>query len=514
MVVLVDGVCINSVDFGLVMYQDLLLVQIECVEIVCGLQFSLYGVDVIGGVIQIFICCNQGDFVLYFQFGGGSNGLCEVSGGIGGGIECGWFGVDIVYQYFDGIDVCRGLVMLFIGCFVDEFDCDGYCNLFKSLCGGYIFNDQWNVEGSVLCVDGKNYYDGYYNYLEICQQVLVGKVCYILFECLVFIVNVGCSDNELDNFGDFGVCGSVQIYCDSVLLQGDFVLVEGQLLSIGVDWSEDNLDGSSVGYFVDSCCNIGVFVQYQGCFGCYQLQVSVCNDDNQQFGNYVIGSFGWVMEFGYGLCVNVSYGIVFKVLIFSDLYDLWSGVLMLKLEKFKSVNFGVLQQGQGWYWGLDVYEICIDDLIIYDVVIFQMQQVEKVCIRGVELIGGVLLVGFDINVQLSYIDLCNCIGGSIQFDNWLLCCVQQIVWLDIDWCFGDFCVGLIVQGVGKCYDDVVNVVKVGGYGMLDLCVEYVLMLLWLLLVCVVNVFDCRYEMVVWFNQFGCEYQLSVCYQLK
>ncbi|TGQ50131.1 TonB-dependent vitamin B12 receptor, partial [Mesorhizobium sp. M1C.F.Ca.ET.212.01.1.1] len=88
-VVLVDGVRINSADLGLAMYQDLPLAQIERVEIVRGPQSSLYGADAIGGVIQIFTRRTPGDFAPHFQLGGGSNGLREASGGIGGGTERG-----------------------------------------------------------------------------------------------------------------------------------------------------------------------------------------------------------------------------------------------------------------------------------------------------------------------------------------------------------------------------------------------------------------------------------------
>jgi vitamin B12 transporter len=289
-VVLVDGVRINSADLGLAMCQDLPLAQIERVEIVRGPQSSLYGADAIGGVIQIFTRRNQGDFAPHFQLGGGSNGLREASGGIGGGTERGWFGADIAYQHSDGIDACRGSATLFTGCFADEHDRDGYRNLSKSLRGGYTFNDQWNVEGSALRADGKNHYDGYYNYSETRQRVLAGKVRYTPSERLAFTANVGRSDNESDNFGDFGARGSAQTHRDSASLQGDFGVAEGQLLSAGVDWSEDNLDGSSAGYLVDSRRNTGVFVQYQGRFGRHQLQASARNDDNQQFSNHATGS--------------------------------------------------------------------------------------------------------------------------------------------------------------------------------------------------------------------------------
>lgn len=513
-VVLVDGVRINSADLGLAMYQDLPLAQIERVEIVRGPQSSLYGADAIGGVIQIFTRRNQGDFAPHFQLGGGSNGLREASGGIGGGTERGWFGADIAYQHSDGVDACRGSATLFTGCFADEPDRDGYRNLSKSLRGGYTFNDQWNVEGSALRADGRNYYDGYYNYSEIRQQVLAGKVRYTPSGRLAFTANVGRSDNESDNFGDFGARGSAQTHRDSASLQGDFTLTGSQLLSTGVDWSEDNLDGSSAGYLVDSRRNTGVFVQYQGRFGRHQLQASARNDDNQQFGNHATGSLGWAMQLDHGLRVNASYGTAFKAPTFSDLYDPWSGVPTLKPEKSKSANLGVSQQGQGWHWGLDVYETRIDDLITYDASTMKMQQVEKARIRGAELTGGVLLTGFDLNAQLSYTDPRNRTHGSTQFDNWLPRRAQQTARLDVDRRFGDFRAGLTVQGAGKRYDDAANAVKVGGYGTLDLRAEYALTPAWSLLARAANVFDRRYETVAWFNQPGREYQLSVRYQPK
>ena len=514
-VVLVDGVRINSADLGLAMYQDLPLAQIERVEIVRGPQSSLYGADAIGGVIQIFTRRNQGDFAPHFQLGGGSNGLREASGGIGGGTERGWFGADIAYQHSDGIDACRGSSSVFTaGCFADEHDRDGYRNLSKSLRGGYSFNDQWNVEGSALRADGKNHYDGYYNYSETRQQVLAGKVRYTPSERLAFTANVGRSDNESDNFGAPGVFGSAQTHRDSASLQGDFGVAEGQLLSAGVDWSEDNLDGSSAGYLVDSRRNTGVFVQYQGRFGRHQLQASARNDDNQQFGNHATGSVGWAMELGHGLRVNASYGTAFKAPTFSDLYDPWSGVPTLNPEKSKSANLGVSQQGQGWHWGMDVYETRIDDLITYDASTMKMQQVEKARIRGAELTGGVLLAGFDINAQLSYTDPRNRTHGSTQFDNWLPRRAQQTARLDIDRRFGDFRAGLTVQGAGKRFDNASNSVKVGGYGTLDLRAEYALTPSWSLLARAANVFDRNYETVAWFNQPGREYQLSVRYQPK
>ncbi|WMJ67701.1 TonB-dependent vitamin B12 receptor [Stenotrophomonas sp. 24(2023)] len=513
-VVLVDGVRINTADFGLAMLQDLPLAQIERVEIVRGPQSSLYGADAIGGVIQIFTRRNTGDFAPHLQLGGGSNGLREASGGIGGGTERGWFGADIAYQHTDGINACRGSVSPFAGCGADEPDRDGYRNLSKSLRGGYTFNDQWTVEGSALRADGRNHYDGYYNYSETRQQVLAGKVRYTPSERVTLTANVGRSDNESQDYGPFDARGSAQTHRDTASLQGDIGLAEGQLLSAGVDWSNDNLDGSSAGYLVDSRRNTGVFAQYQGRFGRHQLQASVRNDDNAQFGNHTTGSLGWAMALDHGLRLTASYGTAFKAPTFSDLYDPWSGVPTLKPEKAKSANIGIAQQGQGWRWALDAYETRIDDLITYDAATFMMHQVEKARIRGAELTGGTTLAGFDINAQVSWTDPRNRTSGSSQYDNLLARRARQTARLDVDRRFGDLRLGVTAQGAGRRFDDAANRVTVAGYGTLDLRAEYALTPSWSLLARAANVFDRRYETVAWYNQPGREYQLSMRYQPK
>jgi vitamin B12 transporter len=401
-VVLVDGVRINSADLGLAMYQTRRWRRSSAwnrarpaVQPVRRRRHRWRDPDLHPP--------QPGRFCPHFQLGGGSNGLREASGGIGGGTERGWFGADIAYQHSDGIDACRGSATLFTGCFADEPDRDGYRNLSKSLRGGYTFNDQWNVEGSALRADGRNHYDGYYNYSETRQQVLAGKVRYTPSERLAFTANVGRSDNESDNFGDFGARGSAQTHRDSASLQGDFGLAGRPAAERRRGLERRQPGWQQRGYLVDSRRNTGVFVQYQGRFGRHQLQASA--QRRQPAVRQPRHRQRWLGDgTGHGLRVNASYGTAFKAPTFSDLYDPWSGVPTLKPEKSKSANLGVSQQGQGWHWGLDVYETRIDDLITYDASTMKMQQVEKARIRGAELTGGVLLAGFDINAQLSYTD--------------------------------------------------------------------------------------------------------------
>lgn len=510
--VLVDGVRINSADLGLAMIQDLPLEQIERVEIVRGPQSSLYGADAIGGVIQIFTRRYTGTFAPHFQLGGGSNGLREASGGIGGSGERGWFGIDIAYQHTDGINSCRGDAATFAGCGADEPDRDGYRNLSMSLRGGYALTDALSVEGTALRAEGENHYDGYYNYSETLQQVLGGEMRYAPSERFTLTANVGRADNESDNYNDSTWLAAAQTHRDSASVQADIGVAEGQLLSAGVDWSQDNLDGSSTDYLVDSRDNTGVFVQYLARFGAHHLQASARNDDNEQFGNHTTGSLGWGMDLGGGFRVNASYGTAFKAPTFSDLYDPWSGVPTLDPEKSKSANLGIAQQGDGWRWGLDVYETRIDDLITYDATTFMMSQVEKARIRGAELTGSLSVAGFDFNAQLSHTDPRNRTDGSAQFDNWLARRAQNTARLDVDRSFGGLRAGVTAFGAGKRYDNAANTVRLAGYGTVDLRLEYAFSRDWSVLGRVSNVFDREYETVAWYNQPGREYRLSIRYQ--
>ncbi|MEN1957112.1 TonB-dependent vitamin B12 receptor [Luteimonas changyuni] len=510
--VLVDGMRINTADLGMATLQDLPLEQIERIEIVRGPQSSLYGADAIGGVIQIFTRRNRGDFQPHFRVGGGSNGLREAAGGFGGSGERGWFGADVAYQRTDGIDSCRGSGTLFTGCFADEPDRDGYRNQSLSLRGGYALSDTLAIEGSALRADGENQYDGYYNYSETRQQVVGGKLRYTPSDRFDLTVSAGRSDNESDNYSDSTYLGSAESHRDSASAQADFGLAEGHLLSAGVDWSKDTLDGSTTEYTVDSRDNTGVFMQYQGRLGSQSFQASLRNDDNEQFGSHATGSLGWGLSFGSGFKLTASYGTAFKAPTFSDLYDPWSGVPTLDPEESRSANIGLAQYGDGWHWSLDAYQTRIDDLITYDSSTWMMAQVEEARITGAELTGAIELAGWNLAAQLSHTDPRNRTGGSSQYDNLLARRARNTGRVDVDRAFGAIRIGATLNGSGARYDDAANAVRLSGYATTDLRMEYAFNNAWSLLARASNVFDREYETVSWYRQPGREYGLALRYQ--
>jgi vitamin B12 transporter len=521
--VLVDGIRIGSATAGTATFQDLPVDQIERIEIIRGPRSSLYGSEAIGGVIQIFTRRGGDGFSPHFRIGAGSHNLREASAGFSNRGERGWISAEGAYQQTDGINACRGSGTLFQGCFADEPDLDGYRNVSVSLRGGFELADALTLEGHFLNADADNEYDGSIfggNETETTQRVSGGKLTWTPTDRAKVTVQAGRAWDKSDAyFREAGVRAYVNTFDtqrDTASVQADFALGEGQLLTAGGDWQRDRVT-STTAFTIDSRDNTAVFLEYQGRFGAHQIQASVRNDDNEQFGDHATGSLGWGMDLGRGFKLNASYGTGFKAPTFNDLYYPFGGNPELEPEESKSLNVGIAQYGDGWNWTFNGFETRIDSLTGYDS-FFNLVQVDKARIRGAELTFAAVVVGWDLSTQLSYADPRARARHTAEgidnpnYDNLLPRRAPRTGRIDVDRSFGDFRFGTTLNAASARYDDAANSVRVGGYATLDLRVEYAVAADWTLQARATNVFDREYETIAWYNQPGREYGLSLRYQ--
>lgn len=509
--VLIDGVRIGSATAGLPALQDLPIDQIDRVEIVRGPRSSLYGSEAIGGVIQIFTRRGGKGLSRNFRVGAGSNDLREASGGFSYGGERGWIGADAAYQKTDGINACRGSGTLFQGCFTDEPDRDGYRNLSLNVRGGLRFGNAWTLEGNFLNADGESEFDGSFtNRSETLQQVIGGKLRYAPSERLNVVLSVGRNKDHSDDYRNEVFMGFFQTRRDLASLQADFGLAEGQLLTAGLDW-QDDIVKSDTEFAGTSRDNKAGFVEYQGSFGAHQLQASLRNDDNEQFGDHTTGSLGYGLVLGKGLKLTASYATGFKAPTFNDLYYPFFGNPDLKPEESRSINLGIAQYADAWNWTFNVYQTKVDELVSYDAAIFLPNNIEDARIRGAELTFDLRFAGFDLSTQLSHTDPRNRSAGN-NYDNLLARRARNTGRIDLDRSFGAIRTGLTLNAAGERYDNAANTVRLGGYATLDLRVEYAINPSWTLQARANNVFDRAYETIAWYNQPGREYGLSLRYQ--
>lgn len=525
--VLVDGIRIGSATAGLASFQDLPVDQIERIEIVRGPRSSLYGSEAIGGVIQIFTRRGSQGLSRELRVGGGSNNLREASGGFSYGGERGWIGANAAYQETDGINACRGSGTLFQGCFTDEPDDDGYRNVSLNVRGGYQLSDTLALEGHVLNANAFNEFDGSIyggNEADNVQQVLGSKLTWKPSAGMMLTAQVGRASDKSDNYFADAAAGTRTFVStfdtrrDTASLQGDFAFGERHLLSAGADWQRDEVTSSidfvndTIGVPVDSRDNTGMFIEYQGRFGAQQVQASVRNDDNDQFGNHVTGNLGWGLGFGSGFKLTANAGTGFKAPTFNDLYYPFSGNALLEPERSKTLDIGLSQYGDAWNWGVNVYETRIKDLIALDSN-WLPANTDEARIRGFELTGAVTLAGFDIAAQVSRTDPRNRTAG-LNYDNLLARRARNTARLDVDRAFGDFRIGVTGYGASQRYDNAANSVGLAGYGTLDLRLEYAITKEWSVQARASNVFDREYETIAWYNQPGREYGLSLRYRAR
>ena len=516
--VLIDGVRMGSATAGLPALQDLPIDQIDRVEIVRGPRSSLYGSEAIGGVIQVFTRRNTGKVRPNFRIGVASDSTREASAGIGGGNARGWFGADVAYTRTDGFNACRGrgpdpgIPFDFgAGCFTDEPDRDGYRNTSANLRGGYTFTDTLTMEANALRAEGKSEFDGSFtNRSETVQQVIGAKLRYAPSEKTSLQLSLGRNDDKSDDFHDDVQSGYFETRRYVASLQGDFTVAANQLLTTGIDWQDDEVE-SATDFDITQRDNLAGFVEYQGRFGAHQLQASVRNDDNEQFGNHTTGSLGYGFGFGNGLKLTASVATGFKAPSFNDLYYPFFGNPDLKPEESESVNLGIAQYADGWSWTFNVYQNEVDQLISYDAAIFLPNNIDEARIRGAEFTVDFTLGGFDIATQLSHTDPRNRSTGA-NHDNLLARRPRDTARIDVDRAFGAFRTGVTFNAAGERYDNLANTDRLGGYSTLDLRLEYAIAPAWTLQAKVGNVFDREYETIAWYNQAGRTYGLSLRYQ--
>jgi len=512
--VLVDGVRINSATAGMPAIQDLPLSQVERIEIVRGPRSSLYGSEAIGGVIQIFTRGGgAGGLRPHLLVGGGSHDTREIEAGFGYRGGRGWIGVHGGYASTDGFDACRGSGTLFAGCFTDEPDEDGYRNVSFGLRGGLRVDDALEVEGNFLHAAGRNEFDGSWtNLSETLQQAAGLRLRYApAGGRLSLAAALGRSRDRSHDYHDGEFRSTFDTRRDTVSLQADLRLAPGHVLTLGAEHGNDRVD-STTAYAARDRGNTSVFLAWDGTAGAHRLQASLRNDDNEQFGNHLTGSLGWGRAFGNGLRLNATLGTGFKAPTFNDLYYPGSESPWLRPEKSASLNLGLSQAVGSHRWSLDLFESRIDDLIVFTYpppdYLGIGENIDQARIRGAEFTYAGSFSGFDLSLQLSHVDPRDRSGGAND-GNVLARRARNSGRIDLDRAFGPFRAGLTVRGAGARYDDPANTVHLGGYAVADLRLEYALHRDWTLLARAGNVFDRQYETVAWFRQPGREYQLSL-----
>jgi vitamin B12 transporter len=469
--VLIDGVRAGSATTGITAFQDTPIDQIERIEIVRGPRSSLYGSEAIGGVIQIFTRKGGEGFKPYLSFGAGSHSMYKATGGVSGGNDRAWYSLNGSRLETRGFNACAGRPFSLGGggCFTRQPDDDGYRNTSGSARAGYRFDNGLEIEGNLLHAEGENEFDGnLQNRSTFVQQMVGGRLKYSPFEFWTTSLRAGRTLDESDNFRDRRFSSTFDTQRVNVTWQNDFALAEGHLLTLGLDYYNDQVD-STTDYAVDSRDDKAGFAQYQLTLGGFDAVLGTRVDDNEQFGVYPTGNVALGYGFDNGIRLSASWGKAFKAPTFNELYFPGFGNPMLEPETSESWEVGI--SGQHWdvAWALNGYHTEIDDMIatVCGQVSCFAENLDRARILGLEAQASTRLWGFDIAANLSLIDPENLSEGANN-GNRLPRRAQTMFRFDLDRSVGPVRVGTTVYGEGRRFDDVANTQRLAGYVTVDL----------------------------------------------
>lgn len=495
--VLVDGQKINSASSGVSPLQYLDPEDIERIEIVRGPRSSLYGADAIGGVIQIFTRKGHGKPHLKVKVGGGSRNTGEYGLSYSGQSEGLRFNLGANMYETGGYDFTLTETN-------GDGDNDAYRN--KSVFGSVSneFSGNLIAGASFQHSEGKSEYDNNSAYSYDTQPYNLFRVTSISSFVDLTINDIwgtrleaGYAEEHTqareENYKTGVTSDSYwsETMRYSTSWKNDIAWHENQLLTAGIDYSNEKYDGSTA-YVEDSRYNAGVFVQNHSSIGNQDVQVALRRDKNEAYGYNTTGSASYGLALPNEMRFTASYGTAFRAPTLGDLY--YPGYDNPNLKPEKSENFevglkGVLAVAD---WSVSLYQNNMEDMIALDST-YTPINIDQARIRGIELIVKTRAMGWDVNSSVSFLNPENRSGvnkGKVLRNR-----AEELFTLDFDKQFNKLGLGATFRAQGKSYADAANTTEVAGFGTVDLRMSYKLTSELKTGLKVVNIFDKEYQPV-------------------
>lgn len=502
-VVLIDGLRVNSATLGTTAFENLPVGQIDRIEILRGPASSLYGADAIGGVIQIFTrsAVNNQPRV-NAAVGIGSYNTKTAEAGISGNSERVKYGLNVSSKDTESFSSKR----IRAG---KDADNDSYWNLSATafleleLAKGH----SWGLQ--FFESKGHNEFDNTYeNFGEQTLQsyAFTSKNQFNEIWHSTFKLGVGIDDsssyarpNTNPLSASFNPTGASQFRTEQQQLtwQNDLKLPVGTV-TIAYDRLEQD---------VNSVSNVrtrysrernddSYFAGYIADIGNHSLQASLRENHNSQFGNFTTGGAGYGYRFSPEWRATASYGKAFKAPSFNQLYFPNFGDPNLEPEKSDNVESSLKYTGQRWRAGLTVFENKIRNLIASvgpatagcTFAGFCPLNVGKVTIQGATFeadwnVTDSLLLSGSYTVQSPRDEDTNNLVARRGNRYGAINLQHQI---------GDFQWGAEVSGASERYNDLANTKNMAGYMLVNLTANYQLTPEWRLQARADNILDKNY----------------------
>jgi vitamin B12 transporter len=329
--VLLDGVRIDSATMGTTAIEHIMLDNIERIEVVRGNVSSLYGSEAIGGVIQLFTRQGHGVPAFNVSAGVGNQGTQRMSAGFSGAVNDTSFSVNAGRVKTDGVSAINP--QLLTGSNPNK---NGYDNSTLDAQIKHAINADHALTASVFSTRGNSSYD--ISGLPTAINNIIENIDKLSLVSDDQISSMWHSQVRLsqgvDDSQTFGVYpGRFQTRSNQLAWQNNFKLADNQHLSLSVENLKQAVTSNTI--FSQTGRNVNsVLGGYVGEYGAQQVQLNLRQDRYSDFGAANTGLLGYGLSFADSWRATASISNAFKAPTFDDMY--WP---------FKDYGFGYTYAG-------------------------------------------------------------------------------------------------------------------------------------------------------------------------
>ena len=511
-VLLVDGVRVNSASAGTNAFENLPLAQIERIEIRRGPSSSLYGADAVGGVIQVFT--RQGPRT-EARLGVGTWRGYEASAGIGR--EIGLGGGSTRWSLQAGASGSRAFSATNpANTFSYDPDRDPTRNRHFSLTVEHAFAPGHSLTARALHSQTTTHFDSGLDFAgNYSDDANRQRLAALSIESRNRIADDWTSLLRLARGTDDGRISGVfpsvfRTDQDQATWQNDVEALGGRL-ALGAEWRREHV-ASDTPFAVDRRSIRSLFASHAAQWGEHLLQVSARRDANSQFGSRTTGNAAYGYRVTPAWRLSAAAGTAFKAPSFNDLYyasPFFSGNPALRPERSRSAEVALRYDDATWRAGLVRFDSRIADLIAVDSTFTTVDNVSRARIRGSTANAALRAGAWEARLEWTHQDATNADTGTR-----LVRRARDHGTAGIGAAFGAWRAGVDLVASGARYDAASNdpSSRLGGYALVNVHAAYRLAPEWTLSARVANLGDKLYEQVRGYNTAGRNLFVALAYQ--
>ncbi len=389
--VLLDGVRINSATAGTTALEHIMLDSIERIEVVRGNVSSLYGSEAIGGVIQLFTKQGHSAPAWNASVDLGSHGTRRLSAGYSGKVNTTSFSVNVGKVKTDGISAINTNLAPNA-----NPDNDGYDNTTFNAQVKYAINADHQLSASVFKTRGDSQYDNAFGVSADRNNSLanIDKLSLSSDNQLNAMwhssMRLAQGVDESKDYQNDAQQSRLQTTSNQFAWQNELTIAEAQKLNLALEHLGQLVSASDITdpnpYTKTQRTLNSILGGYVGEYGVQQVQFNLRQDRYSDFGTANTGLLGYGISFANNWKATASVSNAFNAPSFNDLYRLaWGGNPNLKPEQANNREVALRYVSDGKHVDLIYFDNRIHNLIAFPAPSYVGQNINRARIDGFEL---------------------------------------------------------------------------------------------------------------------------------